>query len=150
MSSMGSSDMNVPQGMAGMSTAESPTGAAAVPQGEGDTGGAMSIPQPGSPAHPGSSTHSGGVIHYLANLLGDTHEERVENAKALASSLEKIGDTVQDLSGKTLLMRMYRAQMKPMAVIEGPKMGIENARMLPSSLDPQLAEAIMSRMGYGR
>jgi hypothetical protein len=105
------------------------------------------MPNTGSAASPLSSHHSGGALNYLADLLGDTHDERVANAKALADAMEKGGRAVDAVANKTLALRLYRAQMKPMAIIGGGT-GATHSPMVPPQLDSGTAEAIMSRLGY--
>lgn len=132
-----------PPGQVGVSLDNPPQSSAAVPL---DDSSAVN-PPPGHATDPSSSTHKGGIASFLADLLGDTHDERVENAQMLASGIEDIGKAMDKYGKTTLLRRMMAAQMKPTLVIEGHTPGGSGVGAFPH-IDPTAAGAIMSRLGF--
>jgi|SRR5215467_4148474 len=109
-------------------------------------------PMPG--ARQGSSGALGALaagydkMQNFASFLGDTPEERANNAKKFAAMVKDIGNLGTSISDSTLMQRMMKEQMKgPMAITEGqnPSGGVG---AIPRTFDPGSAAGIMSRLGF--
>lgn len=84
----------------------------------------------------------------FASFLGDTPEERADNAKKFAALVKDVGNTVKDVGDSTLMQRMMKEQMGgPSYVSEGqsPSGGVS---AIPRTFDPSQAASIMSRLGF--
>lgn len=84
----------------------------------------------------------------FASFLGDTPEERENNAKKFAALVKDIGNMGQSVSDSTLMQRMMKhAGGGPTAIMEGqgPSGGIS---AIPRTFDPATAGQIMSKLGF--
>lgn len=84
----------------------------------------------------------------FASLLGDTQEERVQNAQKFAALVKDVGNVVQDAGESTLMQRMMQASMSgPMYLDSGanPSGGVA---AIPRTFDPAMASQIMSRTSF--
>jgi hypothetical protein len=84
----------------------------------------------------------------FASFLGDSPEERADNAKKFAALVKDVGNTVSDVSDSTLMQRMMKEQMGgPSYIGEGgsPSGGVS---AIPRTFDPQTAGQIMSKLGF--
>lgn len=83
----------------------------------------------------------------FASLLGDTPEERADNAKKYAALVKDVGNSVNDISQSTLMQRMMKHKTGPQYVQEGqsPSGGVA---AIPRTFDPQTAGQIMSHLGF--
>jgi hypothetical protein len=84
----------------------------------------------------------------FASFLGDTPEERADNAKKFAALVKDVGNTVKDVGDSTLMQRMMKEQMGGAQFIgegQSPSGGISP---IPRTFDPSAAAQIMSRLGF--
>jgi len=84
----------------------------------------------------------------FASFLGDTPEERADNAKKFAALVKDVGNTVKDVGDSTIMQRMMKESMGgPSYISEGqsPSGGIS---AIPRTFDPATAGQIMSRLGF--
>jgi hypothetical protein len=87
-------------------------------------------------------------IKGMASFLGDTQEERENNAKKFAALVKDIGNVGKDVADSTLMQRMMKEQMGgPAYISEGasPSGGVS---AIPRTFDPATAGQIMSRLGF--
>ena len=80
----------------------------------------------------------------FSQILGDTPEERSDNAKRFAALVKDIGNVGKDLQESTLMERMMKAGTKPFATIPG---GSASGGVTGMS-EPRLSPAIMSQLGF--
>lgn len=146
-------------GGGGGAAASGTPGAASAPwaSATGPEAGDLSIQIPqGTPGDPSSDpTHPDhplqknlSIMQRMANLLGDTPEERTKNAKQFAAMVKDVGSMGASMQQGTLMKRMMKEQMRmPMAVMGGggPTGGVA---AIPRSFDPGEAAASMNRAGY--
>lgn len=101
----------------------------------------------------GSSGVLGGLaagfdkMQNFASFLGDTPEERADNAKKFAAMVKDVGNLGKDISDSTLMQRMMKEQMAgPSYISEGqnPSGGVS---AIPRTFDPS-SVGVMSRLGF--
>jgi hypothetical protein len=109
-------------------------------------------PMPG--ARQGASGVAGGLskgldkIKGFASFLGDSQDERENNAKKFAALVKDIGNMGKDMADSTLMQRLMKESMSgPAYMSEGqaPSGGIA---AIPPTFDPATAGRIMSQLGF--
>jgi hypothetical protein len=87
-------------------------------------------------------------IQGFSSFLGDTQEERENNAKKFAALVKDIGNVGTDVMESTLMQRMMKeGSGGPSYISEGqsPSGGVS---AIPRTFDPATAGQIMSRLGF--
>jgi len=92
-------------------------------------------------------------INQFAMGLGDSPDERTKNIQAISSMVASLGKTGKDITNSTLLQRMMKHRLRPIAPLPGGGEGYGQAggavaAAMPNTFTPDVAQAIMSRMGY--
>jgi hypothetical protein len=127
-------------GMAGMSTASGP---AQTPIGEGAA-------NPSALNSPEAMANMSGNLQSawsFANLLGSNPDERTKNARAFASMVQQLGKMGKDVSESTLLQRMMKGRIRPIAELtSGQQSG--GTGPMPEYSGPATAP-IMSNTTFG-
>jgi hypothetical protein len=102
----------------------------------------------------GASGVAGGLskgldkIKGFASFLGDSQDERENNAKKFAALVKDIGNMGKDMADSTLMQRLMKESMSgPAYMSEGqaPSGGIA---AIPPTFDPATAGRIMSQLGF--
>jgi hypothetical protein len=85
-------------------------------------------------------------LNQMAMWMGDTPDERTKNAQAFASLVGQLGKMGKDVAGSTIMQRIMKGRIRPIDTMAPP--GAGGVAQLPSTLPPDIAQAVMSRMGY--
>ena len=86
-------------------------------------------------------------LNQMAQWMGDTPEERTKNAQTFASLVGQLGKMGKDAASSTIFQRMMKGRIRPIETLPNQQSSGGTGAM-PSTFTPDVASAIMSRMGY--
>lgn len=135
--------------MAQMSAALGSTGTMAeMPRPSPDFMGPMPAGRQGASGALGMMAKGFDKMQNFASFLGDTPEERADNAKKFAAMVKDVGNLGKDISDSTLMQRMMKEQMGGPSYIGEPSSPSGGVSAIPRTFDPSQAASIMSRLGF--
>ena len=85
-------------------------------------------------------------MNQMAQWMGDTSEERTKNAQVFASLVGQLGKMGKDMNASTIFQRMMKGRIRPIETL--PNAQVQGIGAMPSTFSPDVAQAVMSRMGY--
>jgi len=86
-------------------------------------------------------------LNNMAMSMGDTPQERTANARAFASLVDQLGKMGDQINKSTILQRLMKGRIRPIAAM-GAGQASGGVAGIPATFQPQVAQSIMSQMGY--